>query len=116
MVQSQLGLHLIIRARYPSPSRRPLGDISNGPSSIQVQKPKWKKLARAHKPTSEPPAKAQPHKRDLLLIEEDPVHRKRLRAGLDQCNFGNTLTIENTLECMSTKMSAAAVSQPCRKP
>jgi hypothetical protein len=104
---------------FSSPTRRPLKDISNGPCNNQEPKSsitKWKKLAIAHKPTSGPPTIVQPLKRDHLLIEEDLVQGKRLRAGLDQCNFGNTFTIDNTLECMPTKILAAAGSQPCRKP
>ena len=102
-----------------SPNRKPLGDISNGPNTTKELRPsttKWKKLARAHKPTSASPTIVQPHKRDLLLVDENPVHGKRLRTGPDQCNFGNTLTIDNTLENMQTKISAVADSQPCRKP
>jgi hypothetical protein len=102
-----------------SPKRRPLGDISNGLNTTQDRRPsttKWKKLARAQKPTSASPTIAQSHKRDLLLVEENPVHGKRHRTGPDQCNFSTTPPIDNTLENMHTKISAAADSQPCRKP
>ena len=88
---------------FASPTRRPLKDISNGPCNNHKPKSsttKWKKLARAHKPTSGPPTIAQPLKRDLMLIGEDPTQGKRLRAALDQCNFGNTYTIDNTQECI----------------
>ena len=104
---------------FDSPTRRPLKDISNGPCSNQKPKSsttKWKKLARAHKPTSDPPTAAQPLKHDFMLIEEDPNQGKRLRTIQDQCNFGNIYTIDNTLECTPTKISAAVVYQPCRKP
>ena len=102
-----------------SPSRRPLQNISNGPCKHQEPKPsttKWKKLARAHKPISGPPTIVQPLKRDFMLIEDDPVQGKRPKAGLDQCNFGTTFTIDNTLDCMTTKITAEAGSQPYRKP
>ena len=102
-----------------SPSRRPLQNISNGPCKNQEPKPsttKWKKLARAHKPISGPPTIVQPLKRDFMLIEEDLVQGKRPKAGLDQCNFGTTFTIDNTLDCLTTKITAEAGSQPCRKP
>ncbi|GMY07646.1 hypothetical protein FCV25MIE_02885, partial [Fagus crenata] len=102
-----------------SPSRRPLEEISNGPVSKQAQKKsttKWKKLARTHNPNNASPAINQPLKRDLLLIEDEPVHGKRLRAELNQCNFGNAYTIDKALECMSTNISAVAGPQPCREP
>ena len=104
---------------FSSPSRRSLEDISNGLVSKQAQKKsttKWKKLARIHKPSNGSLAINQPLKRDLLLIEDEPVHGKRLRAELNQCNFGNAYTIENALECMSTNITAVAGPQPCREP
>ena len=104
---------------FANPIHKPLKDISNGPCNNQKSKPsttKWKKLARAHKPTSGPPTIAQPLKRNLMLIEEEPTQGKRLGAALDQCNFGNTYTIDNSLECTPTKILVAAGPQPCRKP
>ncbi|GMY26984.1 hypothetical protein FCV25MIE_22226 [Fagus crenata] len=105
-----------------SPCRRPLGDISNGAHNTPVQaskqglKPKWKKLARAHKPTSDPTATVQSHKRDLLLLDEVPTHGKRIRAGPDQSFFESFPTIQDTVEYMATSLSAEAGPQPCRKP
>ncbi|GMY21352.1 hypothetical protein FCV25MIE_16593 [Fagus crenata] len=61
---------------FASPTHRPLKDISNGLCNNQKQKSsttKWKKLARAHKPTSNPPTTAQPLKRDLMLIDKGPT-------------------------------------------
>ena len=104
---------------FSNPTRRPLQDISNGQRNMQKQKSsttKWKKLARAHKPTSDPPTIVQPLKRDFMIIEEDHVQGKRLRTDFDQCTFGNPVTIEDSLECRAMMISAAAGSQPCRKP
>uniref|UniRef100_A0A2N9GPD6 Uncharacterized protein n=1 Tax=Fagus sylvatica TaxID=28930 RepID=A0A2N9GPD6_FAGSY len=80
-----------------SPSRRPLQNISNGPCKNQEPKThttKWKKLARAQKPTSGPPIIVQPLKRDFMLIEEDPVQGKRPKAGLDQ-------SLPEAMKCIS---------------
>uniref|UniRef100_A0A2N9FNY2 DUF4283 domain-containing protein n=1 Tax=Fagus sylvatica TaxID=28930 RepID=A0A2N9FNY2_FAGSY len=104
---------------FASPTHRPLKDISNGLCNNQKQKSsttKWKKLARAHKPTSSPPTTAQPLKRDLMLIDEGPTQGKRLRATLNQCNFDNTNIIDNTLAGTLMKISAEAGPQPYRKP
>ncbi|GMY32827.1 hypothetical protein FCV25MIE_28069 [Fagus crenata] len=107
---------------FSSPCRRPLGDISNGPqnkqdqASKQVMKPKWKKLAQAHKPTSEPTETIQSHKRDLVLLDEDPIHGKRIRAVPDQCFIGSSPNIQDSMEYMTTSLSAEAGFQPCRKP
>ncbi|GMY33359.1 hypothetical protein FCV25MIE_28601 [Fagus crenata] len=103
----------------PNPSRRPLVDISNGPitnSNHRSTSTKWKKLARAHKPINDSSPKVQPQKREFLFTEEDTTHGKRLKAEPDQCNFVSALTIDNTLDYISLNTSAAAVSQPCRKP
>ena len=104
---------------FTSPTRRPLKDISNGLCNNQKNKSsttKWKKLARAQKPTSSPPISAQPFKRDLMLIDEGPTQGKRLRATLNQCNFDNTNIIDNTLAGTLMKILAEAGPQPCRKP